>query len=184
VDDADMDAIREAGASVAHCPKSNAKLGHGRAPFASFVERGLKVGLGSDSVASNNTCDMLEEARFSVLTSRAGLKEASPEGMLDANDALFAATLGGARVLGLDDRTGALIEGLEADLTVVALDGAHQIPVYDPAHALVFSSTARDVLLTVAAGTEVFRAGRVTTIDEAHLRARLEEIRKAVMSDK
>ncbi|HVG36032.1 MAG TPA: amidohydrolase family protein [Pyrinomonadaceae bacterium] len=184
VDDADMEAIKETGTSIAHCPKSNAKLGHGRAPFAAFVEHDLKVGLGSDSVASNNTCDMLEEARFAILNSRTTLNQANPERMLDVNDVLFAATLGGARSLGLDDQTGALSEGLDADLTVIALDGAHQIPVYDPAHALVFSSTGRDVLLTVAAGTEVFRAGSVTTIDEAHLRARMSEIRKAVMSDK
>jgi cytosine/adenosine deaminase-related metal-dependent hydrolase len=182
VDDADMEAIKEAGAAVAHCPKSNAKLCHGRAPFAAFIERGLKVGLGSDSVASNNTCDMLEEARFALLNSRATLNQASSVRMLDANDVLVAATLGGARALGLDDQTGALSEGLEADLTVIALDGAHQIPVYDPAHALVFSSTGRDVLLTVAAGREVFRAGRVNTIDEDHLRARMSEIRRAVTS--
>ncbi|HEX8335969.1 MAG TPA: hypothetical protein VF621_04525, partial [Pyrinomonadaceae bacterium] len=66
-----------------------------------------------------------------------------------------------------------LEEGLEADLVAVRLDAAHQTPSYDPAATLVFSSSGRDVLLTVVAGREVFRDGRVTTLDEAELRARL-----------
>jgi 5-methylthioadenosine/S-adenosylhomocysteine deaminase len=184
VDEADIETIKEADASVAHCPKSNAKFGHGHAPFAAFVERGLKTGLGSDSVASNNTCDLLEEARFAALMSRASDSQAGSKRMMEARDVLYAATLGGARALGLDDQTGALAEGLQADLLVIGLDGAHQIPVYDPAHALVFASSGRDVRLTVAAGREVFREGRILTVDEDRLRARMKEIGKAVASDK
>ena len=70
VNDADIETIRSAGAGVAHCPKSNAKLRHGRAPFAKFLTANLNLGLGSDSVASNNNCDILEEARFATLLAR------------------------------------------------------------------------------------------------------------------
>jgi len=70
VADHDLELVKQAGAGIAHCPKSNAKLGHGRAPFADFIAHGTNVGLGSDSVASNNTCDILEEARFATLLSR------------------------------------------------------------------------------------------------------------------
>ena len=70
VNDADIETIRSAGAGVAHCPKSNAKLRHGRAPFARFLTANLNLGLGSDSVASNNNCDILEEARFATLLAR------------------------------------------------------------------------------------------------------------------
>jgi 5-methylthioadenosine/S-adenosylhomocysteine deaminase len=184
VDEADILTIREEGASVAHCPKSNAKLGHGHAPFAAFVEHGLTVGLGSDSVASNNTCDMLEEARFAALMSRADAHRSGSQRMTDAGDVLFAATAGGARSLGLEGQTGALDAGLQADLTVVGLNGAHQLPVHHPAHTLVFASSGRDVLLTVVAGREVFRDGRVTTVDEERLRARMKEIAETVTSDK
>jgi cytosine/adenosine deaminase-related metal-dependent hydrolase len=183
VDEADIETIKETGAAIAHCPKSNAKLGHGHAPFAAFVERGLTVGLGSDSVASNNTCDMLEEARFAALMSRADAQRLGSEPMTDCDDVLFAATLGGARALGLEDQTGALAEGLQADLAVVSLDGVHQLPVHDPARTLIFASSGRDVLLTVVAGREVFRDGRVQTVDEERLRARMREIVKAVTSD-
>jgi 5-methylthioadenosine/S-adenosylhomocysteine deaminase len=161
VDDADIETLRATGAKVAHCPKSNAKLGHGRAPFAKFIEAGIAVGLGSDSVASNNTCDILEEARFAALLVRAGGGEVGSE------SALLAATFGNA-----------LTEGAQADLAVVSLSGVHQVPNYDPVATLIFASSGRDVILTVVAGREVYRDGRVTMVDEDRLRARMHEISK------
>ena len=172
-DEGDVRLMKEFGTGVAHCPKSNAKLGHGRAPLASMLNAGVNVGLGSDSVASNNVCDLLEEARFALLASRAALETVEEGRMLDANDALRLSTHGGASAMNMQSMTGALEEGLEADLVAVRLDAAHQTPSYDPASTLVFSSSGRDVLLTVVAGREVFRDGRVTTLDEGELRARL-----------
>ncbi len=181
VDDADIALLKDAGARVAHCPRSNAKLGHGRAPFADFLRAGLDVGLGSDSVASNNVCDVLGEARYAVLAARSADADAP---MIKADEALRAATAGGARALGLGDITGALEEGRQADLVAVSLEGAHQTPVHDPAGALVFSSSGRDVLLTVVAGREVFSEGRVTTVDEQSLRARVGEIARRITAIK
>src|SRR5918994_2447138 len=71
VDDADIDLIAETHSSIAHCPKSNAKLGHGIAPLANFLKKGVAVGLGSDSMASNNNCDLLEETRVAGMMARA-----------------------------------------------------------------------------------------------------------------
>jgi 5-methylthioadenosine/S-adenosylhomocysteine deaminase len=175
VDEADIESLKESGARIAHCPKSNAKLGHGRAPFALFLERGISVGIGSDSVASNNTCDILEEARFAALIARS---EGAGEGqrMPDGNDLLRAATWGGAQALKLEGQAGELRQGLQADFIVVSLSGTHQLPSYDPVSTLIFASSGRDVLLTVVAGREVYREGRVVTIDEERLRARMEEI--------
>jgi cytosine/adenosine deaminase-related metal-dependent hydrolase len=172
VDEADIETIAEARAKVAHCPKSNAKLGHGRAPLLGFLEKGIAVGLGSDSVASNNTCDILEEARFATLLSRTF----SSERMIGAEDALSAATVGGARALGLEKQIGVLRTGLQADLTILSLSGAHQLPSYDPVSTIVFASSGRDVVLTVVAGREVFCEGRVMNVDEDRLRARMKEI--------
>ena len=159
VDDEDVETLRSSSAKVAHCPKSNAKLGHGRAPFAKFIAAGVTVGLGSDSVASNNTCDILEEARFATLISRAAGAHVS------ASEALKTATF-----------SGELAEGAEADLTAVVLTGTHQLPSYDPVATLVFASSGRDVILTVVAGREVYRNGRVSNVDEDRLRARMFEI--------
>ncbi|MBA2525087.1 MAG: amidohydrolase family protein [Pyrinomonadaceae bacterium] len=176
VDNADIETLQEAGARIAHCPKSNAKLGNGRAPFSVFLQRGIPVGLGSDSVASNNTCDIFEEARFATLMARLETGEMSGQRMLAAKDALHSATAGGARALGLEGQTGELRAGLQADFAVVSLAGPHQVPSYDPINTLIFASSGRDVVLTVVAGREVFSAGTVTTIDEERLGARMNEI--------
>jgi cytosine/adenosine deaminase-related metal-dependent hydrolase len=176
VDEDDLQLIRNAGAGIAHCPKSNAKLGHGRAPFAQFIAQGLNVGLGSDSVASNNMCDIIEEARFATLLARASEALSSPSAVTSAEQALFAATLGGAQALGLAKRIGALRAGMQADMAVVSLDSISQQPVRDPAGALIFSSSGRDVLLTVIAGKEIYRRGQVTTVDEDLLLTRFDQI--------
>ncbi len=176
VDADDIETLGETQTRVAHCPKSNSKLGHGVAPLTKFVEQGIAVGLGSDSVASNNVCDLLEEARYALLLARSGVAEKNLVANFSASDVLQLATRGGAQALGMPEQSGALQEGLQADFAIVSLAGAHQIPVYDPVGALIFSSNARDVVLTVVAGREVYRAGRVTNVDEDRLRARMKEI--------
>ncbi len=172
VDDADIETLRLTGSKVAHCPKSNAKLGHGRAPFAKFLDADIAVGFGSDSVASNNTCDILEEARFAVLLSRATQRDTT----INAAQALAVATTGGARCLSFDG--GQLTEGAQADLAVISLTGVHQTPNDEPATTAIFASSGRDVVLTVVAGREVFRDGHVVGVDEERLRARMHEIRE------
>ncbi|CAN5180728.1 amidohydrolase [soil metagenome] len=176
VDEQDIVMIKEAGASVAHCPKSNVKLGHGHAPYHLFKK--IAHGFGSDSVASNNTCDILEEARFATLMARAAAtkQDDGKPAAFTAHEALATATHGGARALWQDTQTGSLVVGQQADLIAIKLDGAHQTPIYDPAHALIFSSSGRDIVLTVVAGREVFRDGRVMTVDEDCLQARMIEI--------
>ncbi|MBA2702367.1 MAG: amidohydrolase family protein [Blastocatellia bacterium] len=176
VDAADIETLGETGSKIAHCPKSNAKLGHGVAPLTRFLEQGMTTGLGSDSVASNNVCDLLEEARYALLLARSDVTETNLAAGLSAADVLQLATRGGARALGRSEQLGALQAGMQADFAIVSLDGAQQIPVYDPVSALIFSSSARDVVLTVVAGREVYRDGRVTTVDESRLRARMKEI--------
>jgi cytosine/adenosine deaminase-related metal-dependent hydrolase len=173
VDESDLELIKAAGAGVAHCPKSNAKLRHGRAPFRQFVKTGINVGLGSDSVGSNNICDILEEARFATLLARLD-RNSEP---ISAAEALYAATLGGAHAMGLDDRIGSLEEGKQADLAVVSLAGSHQEPVSSPTDALIFSSSGRDVILTVVAGNEIYHENRITTVNEHDSLTRAQDIR-------
>jgi 5-methylthioadenosine/S-adenosylhomocysteine deaminase len=173
VDERDIETLAETGSKVVHCPKSNAKLRHGRAPFARFLEKNVIVGLGSDSVASNNTCDILEEARFAVLLARAAGADGK---VIGATDAVYAATAGGAQCLGFENRIGHLAEGFDADFTVVSLNATHQLPVYDPVTTTIFSSSGADVVLTVIGGREVYRDGRVVGVDEDRLKARMLEI--------
>jgi cytosine/adenosine deaminase-related metal-dependent hydrolase len=163
VDGADIELLARTAARVAHCPKSNAKLGHGVAPLKALLDAGVSVGLGTDSVASNNTCDLIEEARFAALLHRAAHRDAS---LLSPDDLLRMMTLDGARCLGLERQCGSLEAGKEADLVVINLARAHASPHYDPAAAVVWSCSARDVVLTMVKGKVLFDGGRVTVFDE------------------
>ena len=151
--DSDIRRIASNRASVAHCPKSNAKFGHGYAPFEKLLDAGISVGLGSDSVASNNVCDLLEEARFAALAARNRLGR---NRFISAKDVLYAATMGGARAMGLDGEIGSLEAGKQADIAVVSLDHQAQQPVNDIYAAMVFSSSGRDVIRTIVAGETVW----------------------------
>ena len=170
VDKSDLEILAKTKTKIAHCPRSNAKLGHGRAPFAAFLKESIDVGLGSDSVASNNTCDILEEARFAALLGRM-------DAPTSADQVFSAATIGGARCLGLGGSIGQLSEGAAADFAVLSLSGAHQLPIYDPTVAAIFSSSGRDVVMTVVAGNEVFKDAVISNVDEERLRARMNEVR-------
>ncbi len=149
---ADRARMAKAGAAWAHCPKSNAKLGNGIAPLGLL---GRRVGLGSDSVASNNTMDMFEEMRFGLLMQRAARRSI---GAADARTMLQIATRGGAEALGMAEEAGVLMPGMRADLCVVSLQGLHSQPSYSPEHALVYSGRAADVVQTVAGGKAVYDA--------------------------
>lgn len=152
VSDADIARIASNGAKIVHCPKSNAKFGHGWAPFEKFLDAGITVGLGSDSVASNNVCDLLEESRFAALAAR---NRPDRKRFITAKEALKAATLGGAQALGLDHLIGTLEPGKQADIAVVSLDHPAQQPINDVEAAIVFSSNARDVVMTLVNGERV-----------------------------
>ncbi len=151
----DLSRIKANCAKIAHCPKSNTKFGHGYAPFEAMLDADIVVGLGSDSVASNNVCDMLEESRFAALITRN--REGSKR-FITAKEMLKTATLGGAMALGLDPEIGSLEPGKQADLAVISLENIAQQPVNDIHTALVFASNARDVVMTIVAGNEIYRA--------------------------
>lgn len=171
--DADIELIAASGSAIAHCPKSNLKLGHGIAPFEKFLDKKIRVGLGSDSVASNNACDMLEEARFAALLAR---NSENKNRFLSASEIIETVTLGGARALDLEDKIGTLEAGKQADLLVVSLEHAAQMPVHDVSSALVFASNARDVKMTMVAGREIYRDGRALKVDEAALKSEMKRI--------
>jgi cytosine/adenosine deaminase-related metal-dependent hydrolase len=173
----DLDLVAAAGGRIAHCPKSNAKLGHGAAPLRDMLDRSIVVGLGTDSVASNNICDPIDEARSAVMCART---RAGDYRVLSARAALELATLGGARALGVDLDVGTIEPGKRADLCAVSLDGLHLAPVYDVETAIVFSASARDVVLTVVDGRILYDArskARFPCADEERLRRRMIEIR-------
>ncbi|MDB4911980.1 MAG: amidohydrolase [Gemmatimonadetes bacterium] len=150
VTDTDIAAIAGSGSTVAHCPISNAKLGHGVAPVLEMLDAGIAVGLGSDSMAANNRMHLLEESRAAVLAQRV---RNSRFDALAAPRALELATLGGARALELQDRVGSLEVGKEADLAAFDLSALAGTADADPAAALVFALGAEPAKFVAVAGT-------------------------------
>jgi cytosine/adenosine deaminase-related metal-dependent hydrolase len=171
----DIGALAAAGATIAHCPIANARLGHGIAPIVEAMEAGVPVALGTDSVASNNRLDLLEEAHVAQALQRARLQSASA---LPSSRLLEMTTIEGARALRMADRTGTLTPGKDADFCVVRLDTAHSMPVADPLTAVFHSARGTDVFMTVVRGRVLFENGRVTTLDENDIATRVDAIGK------
>ena len=132
--------------AVAHCPLSNARHRHGAAPIPALRAAGIRVGLGTDSVASVGRLDCFAEARA-----------AGELGGLSAEAALELATLEGARALGLGQETGSLTPGKWADVVAVAAGNRETAPA-SPAEALL-SAEPEQVRLTVLGGRVVYRRG-------------------------
>lgn len=168
VEDAEIDLLAESGVHVMHCPHSNLKLASGICPVNRLLEAGINVALGTDGAASNNTLDLLGEARLASLLAKitTGDTRSLPE-----HRALELATLGGARALGMDAETGSLEPGKQADLIAVNLGAARFQPVYDPMSALVHTAAGSAVTHVWVGGERLLDAGRLTTINEADVLA-------------
>jgi 5-methylthioadenosine/S-adenosylhomocysteine deaminase len=148
--DAEIALCAERGVSVAHCPESNLKLASGFCPVGKLQQAGVNVAIGTDGCASNNDLDMFGETRTAALLAKAVAEDAAA---LDAFSALRAATLGGAKAMGLDDRIGSIEVGKQADLVVVDLSALETQPLHHVLSQLVYATGRHQV-------TDVWIAGK------------------------
>lgn len=169
----EFDVLESGSASVVHCPSCNMKLGSGAAPIAEYLERGVNVALGADGAASNNRLDGWEELRLAGLLGK--LRDGPAA--LAAGDLFEAATMGGARALGLDVDIGSLEVGKYADLAVLDLRRSHAVGPEDIYTRLVYSARASDVQLVTVGGKVVVEKGVLTAFSEADAVAQAERQR-------
>jgi len=170
VDDGDLELWREYDVAVAHCPASNAKLASGIAPVRAMLDRGVRVGLGTDGPASNDGLDLLADVRLAAGLAR--LREGSATA-LTAAEAFWLATGAAADAIGRPD-LGQVAVGRRADLVHVDTRDLVFEPVLDPVDLLthlVWSGTSRLVRDTWVGGRRVVRDGACTTVDAEALRA-------------
>ena len=159
----EIEDLAAAGVHVLHCPESNLKLASGFCPDETLRRAGINVALGTDGAASNNDLDMLGEMRTAALIAKGVSGNATA---LPAYTALRAATLSGAKALGLDDRIGSLQPGKSADLAAIDLSAASNQPVYDPVSQIVYAATRDQVTDVWVAGKRVLHDRGLTTLDE------------------
>lgn len=183
VDDDEIRLFARTGCGAAHCPCSNMRLASGIAPVKKYMAAGVKVGLGVDGSASNDSSNMLLEVRQAMLLARLQLGLLPPEGprkhallppshplrageWMTAREALELATIGGASVLGRDDigslETGKCADFFTLDLNTIQFAGA----LHDPVAAVVFCA-AQKVETTVVGGRVVVDGGEIVTMDMA-----------------
>ncbi|HEX9021125.1 MAG TPA: amidohydrolase family protein, partial [Nitrospirota bacterium] len=113
VTDEDLALIKKSKTSIAHCPRSNKELGVGRMPLKKFLDAGISVGLGTDSLASSPSLNLWDEMRYAYkIHRRDGIKSL---------DIFKMATIGGAKALGMNKEMGTLEVGKRADIIAVPL---------------------------------------------------------------
>jgi 5-methylthioadenosine/S-adenosylhomocysteine deaminase len=174
LDDADLELWREYDVAVAHCPASNAKLASGIAPVPAMLQRGVRVGLGTDGPASNDGLDLLADVRLAAQLAR--LRSGSATA-LTAAEAFWLATGAAADAIGRPD-LGQLAVGRRADLVHVDMRDLLFEPVLSPPDVLthlVWSGASRLVRDTWVGGRQVVRDGVSTTVDADALRADVAE---------
>jgi 5-methylthioadenosine/S-adenosylhomocysteine deaminase len=156
VDEADIAILARHGVSVAHNPSSNMKLGSGVAPVTAMLRAGVNVALGTDGTASNNNLDMIEEMHVGALIAKGFTQDPTA---FNARQVLRAATMGGARALGMDAELGSLEAGKQADIVLLRADTPALCPMYDPADAVVYSSGRADIRMTMVGGRVLMENG-------------------------
>ena len=160
--EAEMHLCAERGVSVVHCPESNLKLASGFCPACALERAGVNLAVGTDGCASNNDLDMFSETRTAALLAKAVAQDAAA---LDAFSALRAATLGGAKAIGFDDRVGSIEPGKEADLVCVDLSALETQPLHHVVSQLIYATGRQQVSEVWIAGRARLRQRMLVDID-------------------
>jgi 5-methylthioadenosine/S-adenosylhomocysteine deaminase len=168
--DDDLQILKKRGTGIAHCPSSNMKLADGIAPVAKMLGMGLSVGLGTDGFAgSNDTADLLLEMNIAAKLQKVATMDPR---VLPAEQMLEMATMGGARVLGLEKQIGSLEIGKRADLIALSLAHPNTAPVYNVYSVIAYASKAPDVEDVFVNGRPIVRDRHMLTLNQNEIIAR------------
>ncbi len=170
LDDDDMARLGDHGASVAHNPGSNMRLGSGLADTRAMLERQVNLGIGTDGASCSDNQNMYEAMRLASFVSK--VQGPDRGRWLSTREAALAATEGSARVLGFGGRIGRIAPGWKADLVMLDLDHPNWLPLNDPVNQLVHCEDGNAVDSVMIGGRMVVEHRRVLTVDLAALRDR------------
>lgn len=174
----DFDILKEKGVTVAVNPASNLKLASGVCNIPKLLNNNINVAIGTDSTASNNSLNFIEEMKLFAIAPKAHFY--NPE-VISPTETLRAATVNGALGQGRTD-CGRLKEGYRADLIVLDISGPHLHPVHDLKNNIVYSASGSDVVLTMVDGRVLYENGQYTTIDVEKTIFEAEKATKKILS--
>ena len=173
VTDEDIAILAEKGVTVAHNPLSNLKLASGLAPISKMIMAGVNIAIGTDSVSSNNSHNLFEEIKMASLLQKYATNDPTA---MPAYKTLELATTNGAKAQGRDHESGKLKEGYDADIIVLDFNNPRQTVCYDPVLNLAYSTSDKDVEMTMVRGKILYEKGEYFTID---IEKTLHDARKA-----
>lgn len=178
VSEDDMQILKEYNVGVCHNPSSNLKLGSGIAPVPRMLELGINVGIGTDGTSSNNNLNMFEEMHLTSLIHKGYRMDPL---LLNAEEVLKMATIGGAKVLGLEEEIGSIKEGKKADLIMLDLHKPHLYPKADLIANAVYSAQGSDVKNVIINGRLLLENYRFLGYDEEEILMKAEEMKKELL---
>ncbi len=164
----DIAMLAEARARVVHNPISNLKLKSGVAPVLELHRAGVEVALGCDNYSCAETQNIFLAMKMLCLLPAVTSPDPHP---LDAAYALRAATLTGARALGLRSKIGALKPGMAADFMILDLNAPAFVPFNSAVRQVVYSESGAAIESVYVAGRAVVKDHKLSTIDETALAA-------------
>ncbi len=176
LDDDDMGRLGGHGASVAHNPGSNMRLGSGLADSRAMLDRGVNLGIGTDGANCSDNQNMYEAMRLASFVSK--VRGPDWRSWLTTREAALAATEGSARALGFEGRIGRLMPGYEADIVMLDLDHPNWLPLNNPVNQLVHSEDGGAVASVMIGGQLVVDNRRMVTVDLQQLRRRVDVARE------
>jgi 5-methylthioadenosine/S-adenosylhomocysteine deaminase len=165
-EDEDLDIFADKGVTIAANPVSNLKLASGICPIPKAMAKGINIGLGTDSVASNNNLNLFEELKLHAILHKAASGDPT---VITPREAFACATINGARSQGRAD-CGSIAVGNKADLVVLDAEAPNMQPCHHQLYNLVYAATGSEVLMTMVDGKILYREGKWPALDIAYIR--------------
>ncbi|MDO9528623.1 MAG: amidohydrolase [Syntrophales bacterium] len=180
IDKEEIDILADCGVKVSHNPESNMKLASGVAPIPKLLKKGVTVGLGTDGCASNNDLDMFREMDTAAKIHKATTGDPT---VMDAKTVLRMATIEGAKVLNLEDKTGSIEAGKCADIIILDMQKPHLTPLYNYYSQIVYSASGSDVSTSIIDGKIVMKERRLLNMDIESIMERVRKIADVISSN-
>ncbi len=173
VNDKDINHLKTSGAGVAHNVAANLKGGKGISPALKMFDMGIPIGIGTDGPMSGNTMDLINLLSYTAKIHKLDNKDRT---LMPPQKVVEMATIGGARALHIENKTGSLETGKKADIIIVSTDSTSMFPIYDYYSALVYCASPRDVNTVIINGELVMEDRDIKTFSKKETRAAAEKI--------